>query len=229
MEKSEAEEAAHEMFKTNTRWSENLMQLRKTVEDIGRSLPPQDDWMPVVIVDGSIPKTGSLPPGFKEEQRGEKIRMIVGVGDMISSEESKDHLADRMRTAALAFRATTMTFISCVWMSVISVKTDRIEGESDEELNKRMEKNAKRHQQVHGMPSQDPNRIEKLMMLTISYGGEDNGAKTAFASIKRYKDKPPALYDWVITDNREGGFVGRFPDALYEGMKLARAAEGGEA
>ncbi len=221
-----SEEAASEFFKSNTRWSERLMSLRRVVEEIGGMLPPEDDWMPVVIIDGSIPKTGPLPKGFEDKKRGEKGRFIFGIGDFMGSDDGKNILAQLMRAAGMALRAETMTFISCVWASISpGIKIDQ-GNLSDEEF---AEADAMRYRKEHGTPSQDPNRIEKLMMMSVSYGGEDDGPKTAFASIKRYKDKPPALYDWVINDGEESGFIGRFPEAIYDALKMSQELRAREA
>jgi hypothetical protein len=222
MDKKEAEDAARHFMKSNTRWSERLMGIRRSVEDIGRGLDPGDDWMPVVIVDGMVPKSGPLPPGFKEESRGQLARIIVGFASF--NPEDKEHAAWVMRAMAVAFQATAMAFVSTVWMSMAP---DTVgpgpEGETDEERDKRFMREATEHQEKHGMPSQDPNRIEKLMIISVADGGEDDGFKTAFASIRRFKDKAPSLYDWAIMDDSKGGFLGRFPEAIMEGIKYAAA------
>jgi hypothetical protein len=59
------------------------------------------------------------------------------------------------------------------------------------------------------------------MIISSSTDAEDDGNVTAFASIRRYKDKPPTLYDWAIMDDSVHGFVGRFPDAISDGLKVA--------
>jgi hypothetical protein len=220
MEKKEAEDAAGHFMKSNTRWSKRLMGIRRSVEDIGQTLDPDEDWMPVVLVDGVVPKSGPLPPGFKEEARGETATIIVGFASF--NPDDKEMAAWIMRAMAVAFQATAMAFVSTVWMSVTSAPSGPgPEGETDPEMHKRIVREATEHTEKHGMPSQDPNRIEKLMIISVSDGGEDDGFKTAFASIRRFRDKPPSLYDWSIMDDSKGGFIGRFPEAIMEGIKYA--------
>lgn len=207
-------------MKSNTRWSKRLMGIRRSVEDIGQGLAPDEDWMPVVLVDGVVPKSGALPPGFKEENRGETATIIVGFASF--NPDDKEMAAWIMRAMAVAFQATAMAFVSTVWMSVASAPVGPSpEGETDAEMNERMMREASDHTEKHGTPSQDPNRIEKLMIISVADGGEDDGFKTAFASIRRFKDKAPSLYDWAIMDDSQGGFLGRFPEAIMEGIKYA--------
>lgn len=219
MDKKEVEEAAGHFMKSNTRWTDRLMGIRRSVEDIGRDLKPNDDWMPVVLVDGVVPKSGPLPPGFDEAARGQLATIIVGFASF--DPNNKEMAAWLMRAMAVAFQATAMAFVSTVWMSVTHAPSEPPEGETEAEMHKRFMREATEHQEKHGTPSQDPNRIEKLMIISVSHGGEDDGCRTAFASIRRFKDKAPSLYDWAIMDDSQGGFMGRFPDAIMEGLKYA--------
>lgn len=222
MEKDEAEEAAKHYMKNNTRWSKRLIGIRRSVEDIGRDLKPDDDWMPVVLVDGVVPKSGPLPPGFQEEHRGELATIIVGFASF--NPDDKELAAMLMRVMAVAFEATAMAFVSTVWMSVTSAPCEPWpENETEPEMHERIMREAEEHTEKYGMPSKDPNRIEKLMIISVSDGGEDDGIKTALASIRRFKDKAPSLYDWVIMDDSKGGFIGRFPEAIMDGIKYAAA------
>jgi hypothetical protein len=204
-------------------WSNHLSWIREVLEDQGKTLKWDADWMPVVIIDGFHPKEGEMPPGVSEEFRGKPGMLVVAIPDLMSSEEGKERLAMMMRLAAVAFSAKGMSFVSCVWMSTgVAVNTPRVKpDETDEEWKQRMYAEVREHVEKHGQPSQDPNRIEKLMIISIYFGGEDDGQKSVFADIKRQKGKPPELHNWKIVDETLSGFIGRFPDAIYEGLKVA--------
>jgi hypothetical protein len=216
----ERAQAHAEFMKSNTRWTPRLMGIRRSVESIGETLAPDEDWMPTLIVEGTCPKEGPLPPGLPESARGSKTTFVIGIL-RFSNEAAKQRTAMMMRMTAVALDATAMAFVSAVWMSVANTRAKKLEGESDEDFERRMEQEAVDWQNEHGRPSQDPNRIEKLMIISASTDAEDDGNVTAFASIRRYKDKPPTLYDWAIMNDSVHGFVGRFPDAISDGLKAA--------
>jgi hypothetical protein len=216
----ERAQAHAEFMKSNTRWTPRLMGIRRSVESIGETLAPDEDWMPTLLVEGTCPTQGPLPPGVPESARGLKTSFVIGILHF-ANEAAKEATAMMMRMTAVALDATAMAFVSAVWMSMANTKAKKLENESDEDFESRMEEEAVKWQNEHGMPSQDPNRIEKLMIISASTDAEDDGNVTAFASIRRYKDKPPTLYDWAIMDDSVHGFVGRFPDAISDGLRVA--------
>lgn len=197
-------------------WSEFLMGIRETTESLGKGLGWDEDWMPVVIVDGTFPAD---LPDVEPDLVGKTGRLIVGfAGDMMRDDESKDYLAAIMGMLAIKTLATGMVFLSTVWMSVLPMtKADDNPDETEEEHRERIQEEAR----LHGPPSKDPNRKERLMILSVQYSGEDDGTKFIFASIKREEGKPPVLYDWKLCDSSSMGMLGRFPDAIYMGLKLA--------
>jgi hypothetical protein len=216
-------------------WSPRLMSLREMVESIGKDLPWDNDWMPCLLVDGLVPE--DLPGGEKPppEKIGQPSLFIVGLPDAMKDEESKDQTAMIIPLLALKCRAIGMTLVSTVWMSEMKpIKEVINENETDDEMRERIYAAARAHVQ----PSQDPNRKEKLMIHSIYFGTEDDGQKIAFADIKRTppnphlhpKGLPPELYNWHLWDDSDlgSGFMGRFPEAIYEGLKMSweiRAAE----
>jgi hypothetical protein len=176
-------------------WSPRLLAIRETVEHIGKSLPPDDDWMPVVFVEGTFP--ADMPDVF---------------------------LAGIMRGLAIKMKARGMTFLSTVWMSHVKDPAyfkPGPENESEEDMKRRALDEAEAWRKKHGPPSKDPNRIERIMLFSVYYGGIDDGTKMAYADIKRSPGKHPVLQDWHLHDAAEMGFTGRFYDAVYEGIKEA--------
>jgi hypothetical protein len=217
----------NDLYDEEATWSPRLMSLRETIEDIGKDLPPEDDWMPVVMVEGIFPAD---MPGVKPEQIGQPGIIVLGMaGNLMNHDAGKDFVAIMMEGMAEKFRATAMTFISTAWAStpparkMSKAEEEYYKNESEEETRKRMYAEAK----AFGRPSEDPNRKEIVIVLSVAYGGEDDGTKIATADIVRSKG-PPQLTNWKIIAPGVG-FTGRFPDAIYQGLKKAseiRAKEG---
>jgi hypothetical protein len=71
-------------------WTPRLMMLRETVEGIGKDLGWEDDWMPMLLVDGIMPE--EMPGGKKvpPEEVGTRTMLVVGLPDSMRNEESKD-------------------------------------------------------------------------------------------------------------------------------------------
>jgi hypothetical protein len=203
-------------------WSPRLLAIRETVEHIGKSLPPDDDWMPVVFVEGTFPAD---MPDVRPEDVGKEGIIIVGFTyNVMESDESKDFLAGIMRGLAIKMKAKGMTFLSTVWMSQVKDPAyfqPGPENESEQDMKRRALDEAEAHRKKYGPPSKDPNRIERIMLFSVYYGGIDDGTKLAYADIKRSPGKHPVLQDWHLHDAAEMGFTGRFYDAVYEGIKEA--------
>lgn len=206
-------------------WSEFLMGIRESTESIGKDLKWDEDWMPMVMVDGIFPAD---MPGLEPEKAGQQGRLFLGIGgDIMNNEEQKERLAEIMFGIAIKMRATSMVFLSTVWMSILPMTEDDYErpGETQEEHRARVYEAAKKH----GPPSEDPNRKERLMILSVCYGGGDDGTKFIFADIKREEGHHPVLHDWKLCDQESMDMLGRFPEAIYKGLKLARMIRAAEA
>lgn len=200
-------------------WSPHLMWIRTSAEKIGKDLGPNDDWMPTVFVEGTFPADF---PNVLPEQIGKEGMIILGLaGGFMDNDTTKDFVAFMMTRLAKKLKATGMTFLCTCWMSQPphTKEDDMPEGLTEEQQREFVYARAR----AFGPPSKDPNRKERLMMLSVYYGGVDDGTKFIFADIKREKDKPPVLYNWNLIDaTGEMEFMGRFSDAIYEGLKLAR-------
>lgn len=199
-------------------WSERLISLRKTTEDIGTSLEPDADWMPTVLVEGTFPAD---MPNVKPEMIGKEGIVIIGLaGGFMNSDQSKDLTAIIMTGAAKALQAKGMTFISTIWMIEYQnsqAESDYIASLPEEEKRKYVYDLAK----AQGPPREHPNRKERLMLMSVYYGGEDDGTKIAYADIKREKEKHPILFNWKLMDGSGENFFGRFPEAIYAGLRMA--------
>lgn len=198
-------------------WSELHRWLKDCVTDLGKRLGPKDDWMPVVFVDATCVPADM--PQVDPQIMGKEAMLVIGLPDGMSSEENKDIVAMMMHALAVKTKARGMTFLSTVWVSHIPAP---IMGEdlSDETASATAKDEAMAHVKQHGPPSEDPNREEKLMLLSIYYGGENDGTKTILADIVR-SDGPPELKNWKLIDDPRTRWMGRFPDALYAGLKEA--------
>lgn len=201
-------------------WPPRLMAIRQTVEEIGQDLKWDDDWMPVVFVEGIAP---AGMPGVKPEDIGKETTIVMGVGSgIMDSGEGKDFLAEIMFAAAIKMKATAMTFLSTAWLSALPRTPEDLEAEKeldDEQLKARMLEEAKAFRDRVGTPSQDPNRREVIHLVSVEYGGENDGAVVALAEIIRTEGCPPKLKGWRL--RADAGMCGRFPDAIYEGLKIA--------
>jgi hypothetical protein len=201
-------------------WSPRLQWIRATVESIGADLKPDGDWMPVVLIECEPFPGCPLPPGMGPECYGQQSLVIVALGELFDSDEGKDRAAESMKMAAVMLNAHAMTFISVGWMVMVKGSAGP-EGETEQEARDRYEREIREYQKIHGQPKDDPDHIEKLMLISVAYGGEDDGTKQGYADIVRTPDKPPQLANWKLVDDGSGGSQGRFPEAIYEGLKAA--------
>lgn len=196
-------------------WSPFLMGLRLASEDNSKDLKWDQDWVPVLFIDGTIIDLGILTGEDQDpEIIGKTGRMIIGLGIDMSSQQEKDMLAQLMFQLAIMTDATGMAFLSTVWMSSVrNLKPNP--GETEEDFAARCNEYA-----VTNPPSKDPNRIEKLWIIAYQHGGPQDGAEMVMADIKREKDKPPVLHNWKIMPGGYG-MAGRFPEAMEAGLNMA--------
>lgn len=195
-------------------WSPRLIGLREFAEAIGKTLDWDEDWMPVLFAETDKIPAGT--PGVPPDNIGKPGMIGVGLAG--------DCLKELIIAVALKLRAKGLTFLMTVWMSAVKDENPEPvpENETKEEARARAYAWAREHRRKHGTPSEDPNRIEKLMLISIYNGGEDDGFKHAFADIKREKGKPPVLHDWMLFDDPDLNAFGRFADAMDMGLKLSQ-------
>lgn len=203
-------------------WSARLISLRDRVVAIGKTLEWDEDWMPHMLVEGTFPESteeGEIMEGMWpiEGISGQPLtyKEVIGKPGIAvvlfpnMNDETKPSIILAIGLMAAKFKAAGMTFVFTGWKSAYKVKSDEITSEQVEERLK---------QEQIPRPSEDPNRAENLVMISVYHGGEDDGVKVAFADIAREEGKAPRLHNWTIAEEELGG---RFVDAMKAGLRLA--------
>jgi hypothetical protein len=205
-------------------WSPFLMMIREGAERNAKNLGWENDLIPCIFVEGIFPSRDLMEmiPGLTmmgesdaKEQEGKPGLMIFGVA-RFCNEQHKEAVASLMFKMALITRATGLAFLHTVWLSII-LDVKQLETESDDDFAARCKKKAAEHIP----PSKDPNRIEKVMIYSVHHGGQDDGYKAAMADIKREEGKAPVLHNWQILPGGAMDIMGRFPEAMAAGIKMA--------
>jgi hypothetical protein len=184
-------------------WSGFMRMIKEGAEANMKSVKWDEDLCPIMFIHGRL-----IPgmPGLDAEASGKKGLLVVGIGgDFMKNDETKDALCEIMIKAVAVTEATGVALLNTVWMSVFDYTGMEKEDIDLDSLPR---------------PSQDPNRIEKVMIMSCQMGGEDDGVKTALADIKREEGKPPVLHNWKITTDMD--FEGRFIEAMQFGLTLAQ-------
>lgn len=157
----------------------NLKRLQKTIEKIGESLPPNDDWMPALILEGK------------------KANSIFGfIGDPMGSSLMKEIVADQITRCIAEFKPDCACFITTAWSIDFG---DKGASEAMVDLIRRGEIR----------PSQHPDRIEIVNAYCYGEQGESEGEALMVGHIQRFKDKHPKIKKWRIIEGNttaEGRF-----------------------
>jgi hypothetical protein len=194
--KNELEEA----FEVPDRWSPFLEMIKEGAEDNVKSIAWNDDLMPCLFVEGTIPDNiadyipGASAPLLKKGTGPGKGLLVIGIADM--NPETKPHIANLIFRLCVVTRATSVALLSSVWMS----KPVDPDG-------------------PHVMPSQDPNRVEKVSIMSCQHGGPDDGSVMVLADIKREEGKPQVLSNWRASKAMD--FGGQFFEPMRVGLMLA--------
>jgi hypothetical protein len=161
---------------------------RRAIAQIGRTLGPDDDWDPVLLL----------------ECRGDE-RVVVPLTDLFRAEFDplgKDVAAEAMPWLIRELDAWLAAFVSTAW----SVRAEREEYELEPDgttLRRGLQ------------PSEHPDRIEIVLLVVCGENEEDEQFHQA--EIVRRPDRPPALRPWEFI-GREGAMGGRFGNALRAGF-----------
>jgi len=169
----------------------NLTAFQKSVEDIGKNLDPDEDWMPVLFLE-------------KGDQRALIALMLM------DNNETKDLCAAVMEQIIRVTNPDSACFISTAWITTAKEenKGKYPDYESVEEAYKR----------GHILPpSLDPDRKEIVIGVCIGIRGENDGQAMMVGEIERSPGKPPRIKDWKIHDD-DMVMKGRFADAMHDGF-----------
>jgi hypothetical protein len=157
----------------------NLKKMQDIIEKIGKTLPPKDDWMPALIIEG---KTMVEVYGF--------------VGDPMGGQFSKDLVARKITDCIETFDPDAACFITTAW------SLDFEKGGMDDfelELYKAGATKIKDH----------PKRVEIVSAYVYGVRGPNKGEAFMMGYIQRYPDKGPSIKKWkVVTEgaSAEGRF-----------------------
>ncbi len=133
------------------------------IERVGRTLAPGEDWMPVLFIEGREGRT------------------VVGLGDLLSSDEMKAFTASALLPALLRQEQARMFgLVTTAWV---------VAGDLEEELPLDL--------------SEDPRRIEAVALNV----GDAQRHEVWIASIERRTGLPPQLAHWKRLRPATGQFV----------------------
>lgn len=186
-------------------WTSELMILRELAEHVGGQLKPDEDWSPVIFIDGIVPPDmpGDLLVGTRSKTEDSQGLIIIPANWMMA--KSMGELTEMMAILAYKTKARGMTFASTAWCLEVE----------PEIIGKPLP-----------VPSESPDRKERFMMISTYNNGEADGTKLAMADIKRSPDKAPELCNWKLQDDDyRYNFLGRIPRAIKTAMELVKEGE----
>lgn len=171
----------------------DLKRLQKTIENIGKHLPPNDDWMPALILESKA-----------------KITIYGFVGDPMGGNRMKDVVAAGITDLIATERPDCACFITTAW----TVDFEALGMPGEEELERWKRGNIKL--------SEHPDRVEIVNAYVYGERGPNEGECLMVGYIKRSPNKGPQISKWKIhQDGIEA--EGRFPEAVKEGFRKAKA------
>jgi hypothetical protein len=150
---------------------------------------PDDDWLPIMLL--------------IDDHRGLSVAAIDG--QFMADDEAKEMLAQSVIPRLVKeVDAVAVAFVSSTWMS----RGPRLPGASVPAVVEPETGEVRPRR-----PSEDPNRIEAVVVVACSLKGEI----TAVAEIQRTDDAPPTLGEWE-TNRSSKRSPGRFTNAIYEAL-----------
>jgi hypothetical protein len=120
-----------------------LTSIKKVIQSIGSLLGPDEDWMPVVIL--------------------EKDTTAAAIGIPVMSDKSKDMVALLIQAMIQLTNPDAATFISTGWLGE-PIESDRFM--SEEDFDKAYEDN------LIPRPSLDPDRREVVIVVSVNSNGD---------------------------------------------------------
>lgn len=170
----------------------NLKRLQKTIEKIGRKLPPEDDWMPALILESKA-----------------KFAIYGFVGSPMSGDRMKDVVAAGITDLIATERPDAACFITTAWS--VNFEAMGVPGEAALEQWKRGDIKLSEH----------PARIEIVNAYVYGERGPHEGECLMVGHVKRFTDKGPEIEKWEIHQDGVTA-EGRFPEAVKEGFQKAK-------
>jgi hypothetical protein len=146
----------------------NLNKLQKTIEKIGGTLPPTDDWMPALIVEGK-----------------KEVSIFGFIGDSMGDQLAKDTVASKITELIAEFKPYFVCFITTAW----SVDFEK---ENLDELDKEL------WTAVAMKVSEHPNRVEIVNAYCYGVQGPNKGESLMIGYIQRFPDKGPRIKKWKV-------------------------------
>jgi hypothetical protein len=173
----------------------DLERLKKTIEGIGKHLPPQDDWMPALILES---KAAITIYGF--------------VGNPMGGHRMKDAVAEEISNLIATDKPDSACFITTAW--TVDFELLGITGEEELERWK--------HGAIK--LSEHPARVEIVNAYVYGERGPHEGECLMVGYIQRSETKGPRIKSWKIhADEVEA--QGRFPEAVKEGFRKAKGGK----
>lgn len=169
----------------------NLKQFQEHINNIGTTLDPGDDWMPVLFL--------------------EKDKTIAVIGMLLmENDQTKKLCAAMLKKIVSMTNPDSACFITTAWMAHPDA---RFKDSTTEEFEEAYRKGYVKR------PSEDPNRIEIVSAVCMGVSGENDGEAFMIGEIERFPDKPPKIKKWDIHDDEDLKLTGRFADAIREGFE----------
>lgn len=169
----------------------NLETLKQSIEDIGRGLPPQDDWLPVLFLEK------------------DKEAAIIGLA-LMENDMTKDFCAFVMETLIRVTNPDVAAFISCAWKGTPRSADQFSTAEEFEEAYRKG---------YIPRPRDDPSREEIVIAVVIGVRGENDGQCILSGEVERHEDKGPTIRSWEEWDNEGTEVKGRFAEAIRKGFE----------
>lgn len=170
----------------------NLKRLQEIIEKIGESLPPNDDWMPALILESK-----------------EQVTIFGFAGNPMGGSRMKDLVAAQITKCIEQLKPDCACFISTAWSIDFEGKPPP-SGAMVELIRK-----------GEIRPSQHPDRIEIVNAYCYGEKGENEGEALMIGDIQRFENSHPKIKKWRIIEEGATA-EGRFPEAIQDGFKLAR-------
>jgi hypothetical protein len=174
----------------------DIKRLQKTIEEIGKRLPPNDDWMPALILESKS-----------------KVTVYGFLGDPMGGHQMKDRVADEITELIATDKPDVACWITTAW----TVDFEKMGPMGDEELERWKRGNIRL--------SQHPDRIEIVNAYVYGERGPNEGEVLMMGFIRRSKNKGPEIKKWKIFDQEGIEAEGRFPEAVKEGFQKAKGGK----
>ena len=163
-------------------------ELKAMIEDIGQTIEPDGDWMPCLHV--------------YTDQGAALIALL-----MMENDKTKDMCAKIMYNIIRRTNPNAVAFVCTAW-------------QGDPDSHGHMDREEFYEAYRKGWiprPSQDPDRVEIVMVLIVD---KNKNSTMLIGEIERSPDQPPKIKEWKEWADKEPG-DGRFGEAIVNGFRDA--------